>query len=73
MKTIKNLLIIILAGIAVTSCTNADYRKTPGGMPYKLYKGKDTQQIVTGNFIKVHLTEKINDSVYFTTKGSLPL
>ena len=73
MKTIKNLLIIILTGAVVAGCTDAKYLKTPGGMPYKVYKGKDTQRIATGNFIKVHLTEKINDSVYFTTNGALPL
>lgn len=42
-------------------------------MPYQLFAGKDTQTVKTGNFLKVNLTQKINDSVYFTTDGSLPL
>ncbi len=73
MKTIKNLLGVLFAGVLLVSCGKTDYRKTPGGMPYKLIKGKDTQQVKAGDFIKVHFTRKIKDSVYFTTEGGLPV
>ena len=36
-------------------------------MPYKLYKGKDTQTIKAGDYIQVSFTTKVNDSVLFTT------
>ena len=73
MKTINNLLWVLFAGVLLVSCGKADYRKTPGGMPYQLIKGSDTQQIKEGDFIKVHFTRKIKDSVYFTTEGGLPV
>ncbi len=72
MNTIKNLLLIATAGALVTSCSQGTYRKTPGGMPYQVFKGKDTQQVRQGNIIKVSFTQKINDSIYFTTAGKVP-
>lgn len=72
MKTIKNLLLFLFAGTLLVSCDKATYKKSKGGMPYQLFKGNDTQQIKNGNFIKIQFTQKINDSVYFTTVGSFP-
>jgi FKBP-type peptidyl-prolyl cis-trans isomerase FkpA len=73
MKTIKNLFLITLcaAVVVATGCKNASYKKTPGGMTYKVYEGKDTQKVRVGNFIKVQLEIKVNDSVVNTT-GKLP-
>ncbi|HNU15199.1 MAG TPA: hypothetical protein PKI55_12140, partial [Chitinophagaceae bacterium] len=69
MNTIKNLLFILTVGALAASCSKASYRKTPGGMPYQLFKSGDTQQVKVGNFIKLSFAQKINDSVYFTTEG----
>lgn len=64
----------LLAGAALTTgCGKTSYKKTPGGMPYKLYRGKDTQLVRNGNFIKISLTQKINDSVLFQTEKGLPV
>ena len=72
MKPIKNLLLIILCVSVVSACKNATYRKTPGGMPYKVYPGNGKEKVKMGDFIKVQLTQKINDSVLFTT-DKLPI
>ena len=72
MNTIKNLLLSLFAGILLVGCSKASYKKTKGGMPYQLFKGKDTQQIKAGDFVKIQFTQKIKDSVYFTTVGGLP-
>ncbi len=72
MKPIKNLLLIIVCVSVVTACKNATYRKTPGGMPYKVFKGNAKEKVKMGDFIKVVLTQKINDSLLFTT-GKLPI
>ena len=42
-------------------------------MPYQLIRSKDTQQARIGSYIKLTLTQKINDSVYFTTGNRLPI
>jgi len=72
MNTIKNLFLFLFAAILLVACDKkASYKKTKGGMPYQLFKGKDTQQIKTGDFIKINITQKIKDSIYFTTDGAL--
>jgi FKBP-type peptidyl-prolyl cis-trans isomerase FkpA len=74
MKTIKNMLWVLLAGTALMAgCGKTSYKKTPGGMPYQLFRGKDTQLIRNGNFVKVSLTQKINDSVLFSTQKGFPV
>ncbi|MEO5946124.1 MAG: FKBP-type peptidyl-prolyl cis-trans isomerase [Chitinophagaceae bacterium] len=70
---IKNFLFVFIAGATLASCGQSTYRKTPGGMPYKVISGKDTQRIAVGNIIKVNFTRTIKDSVDFTTEGSLPV
>lgn len=70
---IKNFLFVLIAVVTLVSCGQSTYRKTPGGMPYKVFGGKDTQSIAVGNIIKVHFTRTIKDSVDFTTEGSLPV
>lgn len=72
MKKIRFMVWTVLAGAAlIAGCGKTSYKKTPGGMPYKLYRSKDTQQVRTGNFIKISLTQKINDSVLFKTEKGL--
>lgn len=73
MNTIKNVVLFLFSVAVVTACNKASYKKTAGGMPYQVYKGKDTQRIYPGNFVKIHLTQKIKDSVYYTTEGKLPI
>ena len=74
MKTIKNMVWVLLAGTALMAgCGKTSYKKTPGGMPYQLFRGKDTQLVRNGNFIKISLTQKINDSVLFSTQKGLPV
>ncbi|MEI6945832.1 FKBP-type peptidyl-prolyl cis-trans isomerase [Paraflavisolibacter sp. H34] len=61
-----------IAGI-MSSCGNVDFKKTKGGMPYKLYPSKSGQKLAAGNFVKVNFTQKINDSVLFTTYDKSPV
>lgn len=73
MKSIKNLLFVATMAAIAIGCSQASFRKTPGGMPYQLFRSKDTQEVKLGNFVKLSFTQKINDSVYFTTAGKMPL
>ena len=73
MNTVKNLLLMVFAAAILISCGKTSYKKTPGGMPYKVFSGKDTQKVYAGSVIKLHLTQKIKDSTYFTSEGSLPI
>jgi FKBP-type peptidyl-prolyl cis-trans isomerase len=72
MKLFNKWLMIAAAGILFTACSKVSHRKTPGGMPYQVFKGKGGEAIYKGDFLKVHVTQKVNDSVYFTTDDKLP-
>jgi FKBP-type peptidyl-prolyl cis-trans isomerase FkpA len=63
--------VILMAGMAVlfSSCDNVNYRKTPGGMPYKLFKGKGGAEVKHARHVKISLIQKINDSTRFSTIG----
>ena len=69
----KNLIGLFFFIVLFTGCDKLSYHKTVGGMPYQLFSGKSGKPIRTGNFVKLNLTQKINDSVYFSTYGKLPL
>jgi FKBP-type peptidyl-prolyl cis-trans isomerase len=70
---IRNLFLSIIIIALGAGCNKISYRKTAGGMPYKVFPGKDTTRIMPGNTIKINLTQKIKDSVYFTTEGKIPV
>jgi FKBP-type peptidyl-prolyl cis-trans isomerase FkpA len=65
-------LLSLLAIAIFAGCGKSSYKKTPGGMPYKIYKGTDSQQVRAGGFVKISITKKVNDSVLFTTDKGLP-
>jgi FKBP-type peptidyl-prolyl cis-trans isomerase len=71
MNTVKNLIIMVFAAAILVSCGKTSYKNTAGGMPYKVFEGKDTQKVRVGDYIKVALDIKVNDSLVNTT-GKLP-
>lgn len=70
---IRNFLLVFVIGGMITSCGKTTYKKTPGGMPYKVISGNDTTKIHQGDIIKLHFTRTIKDSVDFTTSGGMPV
>jgi FKBP-type peptidyl-prolyl cis-trans isomerase len=73
MNRISQFISMAILSAILFSCGGASYQKTAGGMPYQLLRGKETQTAKAGEYLKLHLTQKINDSVYFTTGGKLPI
>lgn len=73
MKTKISLIILAAIGISLVACNKVSYKKTKGGMPYKIYSSGDTTRVDTNNFIKLHYTQKLNDSTMVTTFGKLPI
>lgn len=72
MNTMKQCCWLLVVAALAIGCGKSSYRKTKGGMPYQLYRGKDTQQVRPGYFIKVSFAQEIKDSLYFTTEGAIP-
>ena len=53
---------IILSLVMIVSCKNdLSFKKTKGGMPYKVYSGKNGKNLKVGDIIKVQVIQKIKD------------
>ncbi len=70
----KNLLFAlpIIASILFVSCQQGSMKKTPGGMPYQIFTDAKKPQVKMGGFLKLAITQSINDSVVFTNQGKIP-
>lgn len=72
MYKFKNIALFVLAIMIVGGCTDTEFKKSKGGMPYKIYRGKGTIAAKNGSVLKVHMLRKINDSTIFDTHKGLP-
>jgi FKBP-type peptidyl-prolyl cis-trans isomerase len=67
MRLKKIVLGVLAAGLLVAACNsaaNVDFKKTSGGIPYKIFPGKGNgPNIKAGNFVKFQITQRIGDSV----------
>ncbi len=61
--------VAIAAGIALlaVACNSVDFKKTKGGMPYKVIPGKGGKGIDSGNFVKLQIVQRIGDSLTFSS------
>jgi len=72
MRLLKTMICMAAIALAMSSCNNVDFKKTKGGMPYKLFPSKEGKKAVVGGYLKVNMIVKKNDSVLQTTYGSMP-
>ena len=61
-----------IAAIMMAACGSADYSKTPSGITYKIVEKGSGPQVKLGQFLKVHYTQKVNDSILGTSHGGVP-
>lgn len=74
MKHSYYLVLIFASVVLLAGCKNIDFKRTKSGLLYKIAKSGDSKDPIAkpGNIIKLHFTEKLNDSVLQTTFGKLP-
>ena len=72
MRLFKTIFCVAAIAVAMSSCNKVDFKKTKGGMPYKLFPSKSGKKAVVGGFLKVHTVTKKNDSVLISTYESMP-
>jgi FKBP-type peptidyl-prolyl cis-trans isomerase FkpA len=65
-------IIFILSAVFFTSCGKLDYKKSPGGLVYKIISDGKGDSVKTGDYIKFNIENKVNDSVYSSTFGKDP-
>src|SRR5688572_27203048 len=66
--------VMVIASLAMAaSCNNVSYQKTKSGMLYKVISSNSKDSIVKeGEYLKLHFTQKINDSILQTSFGKMP-
>lgn len=67
-----SILIIILLSVTYSSCNNIDFKKSIGGVPYKIFPSAKGDKIVQGNFVKYMLVIKVRDSVVRSSYTGMP-
>lgn len=72
MKQIKFFGFLALTTLTLFSCQKAALKKTPGGMPYEHFTDAKKPQVKMGGFLKLSISQSINDSVVFTNQGKIP-
>ena len=72
MKKYNALSILALICLVLLSCQKSALKKTPGGMPYEIFSDAKKPQVKMGGFLKLSITQSINDSVVFTNQGKIP-
>ncbi len=73
MQLVKNIVYVAGFALLAASCNQVDFKKTKGGMPYKLYASKKGAKVEDGKWVKMHVTQKIGDSVLFDSHKSQPI
>lgn len=69
MTKIKSLLFISL--LALLGACNS-YEKTPGGILYRIVRSGSGPVVRKGEVLKFHYSQKINDSVLYSSFGTMP-
>lgn len=70
-KTTSVLLYSVLVLLAACS-QNSGFKKTKSGLQYKIISDEKGQKVKIGQFLKVHFTQKIGDSVLTSSFNGLP-
>lgn len=67
MKFLKALSIILLVSVALSACNSVDFKKTSGGVPYKIFSKNGKDSIREGYFVKLEVIRKTKDTVLFNS------
>lgn len=74
MKKIVHSFLFLTATIAFVACSNVDYRKTKSGLLYKIIPSSGKDSVAgEGDWVKLHFTQKLNDSVIQSSFGKMPV
>ncbi|KYP14831.1 FKBP-type peptidyl-prolyl cis-trans isomerase [Flavihumibacter sp. CACIAM 22H1] len=63
----------VIAATMLAACGSTDYSKTASGITYKIVEKGSGPQVKIGQFLQVHYTQKVNDSLLMTSNGGVPV
>lgn len=65
----KQVLGVVAMGLALTACNSVDFKKTKGGMPYKVFSSEKGDSVKVGSIIKFTYKQMLEDSVMVPQPG----
>jgi len=72
MKTNKAYFFIIPAILAAVACNNSGLKKTKSGLLYKIISDGKGETAKRGQFLKINFTQKVRDSVLYSSAEGMP-
>jgi FKBP-type peptidyl-prolyl cis-trans isomerase FkpA len=73
MKRVNYLLLALIALCFLASCKNVNFKKTKSGLLYKIFPSDSKDSLAKpGNWVKLHYTTTVKDSVLQTSYGRMP-
>lgn len=73
MKKITQLVLALAAITTMAACGGVNYKKTKSGLMYKYVTKGSGAPAKEGAFLKIHYTQKINDSLLVSSYSSMPV
>ena len=67
MKSSKIVLSILVLAVALTACQSVEFKKSSGGVPYKIFSSKKGDSVKVGSIVKYQVIQKIKDSVLYSS------
>jgi len=72
MKKTTSVLLSVAMFVLAACSQNSGFQKTKSGLQYKIISDEKGQKVKFGQFLKVHFTQKIGDSVLSSSFNGLP-
>ena len=73
MKKVTTIFLSFVMAFAIVGCTGGGgFKKTKSGILYKIVSDKKNPIVKNGDFLKVHYTQKVRDSIISTSRNALP-
>lgn len=72
MKRIPIIICSLIIIFAIGCAKNGGFKRTRSGLQYKIISRENGPQVKRGEFLKLHYTHKVNDSVLATSLNGLP-
>lgn len=69
MKFLKIVSGLLFVTAMLVACENVDFKKTSGGLPYKIFSKNSKDSIKEGYFVKLEVIRKTKDTVFFNSYG----
>lgn len=72
MTKIRSSLFAVAALAMLAACSNSGYKKTSSGVAYRIVTTGSGPLVKTGEILKFHYFQKLNDSLLFSSFSSIP-